>query len=215
MVSSLKSARICMPRATIRLFLIAGVVSGTLSAITSLTSFGLFGPGVLFGLALSISLDRTFSAWSEFESFLLTAGSMLAYWVAIAAIALMMEIPGIPGGIGTSLIPGFCAGATGSLLVALAIKALIPVPFGRAEVIRIAMIGGALGSVYMLVASLGSMFDSSWSRILGWIFSYALWQCGVSTAIARSLCSLPTTQKASAKGSRFSRDDQDPFPPPV
>jgi len=183
------------------LFGLAGFLSASFALSTHklVAGFGLFYPGLVFGLALTAVLAVLDGVRSPLKGIAFLAASTAAFpfsiFTAFYATALLQQFGwtqnasfNSPRAFDVPLPAVFAAGAVGALVVLLAAFFLFgPSPAGGrnvAALVAAALAGGALGEVGWMVSSAEATtyrdpFDS--------IALYLLWQTGVALSLGAAL----------------------------
>jgi hypothetical protein len=160
-------------------FTIAGLISGTISAVSlAAPPLGLFVPPLAFGIALSLARRCRAGA-----SAALVAGCCGAWFVSLVIGALSMGLEHFPPARG--FWSGVVSGAVGSLIVVGVYQAISP----ASRTLRcIALVGSSGALIAGVCVSTGIQFadHSSPPNPMPHAILFPVWQAGVALSLAIS-----------------------------
>ncbi len=191
------AAQICgnLPMKSTRLaffvFPVAGLCSGVCSGISVVVPpLGIFVPGILFGLALTHSLDTTVTRLTTGQRAAIIAASSIGFIAAIITCLLSARLPGFDNVLLYSTYAGAIAGGTGAVIVAAGILFTISEMSLMRTLLLVPAAGALFGAGFMFLGvyisdhtSFGHPFDD--------LVSFPLWQTGVASVF-------PACQRLSA-----------------
>ncbi len=172
-------------------FPIAGLCSGVCSGISVVVPpLGVFVPGILFGFALTYSLNTSVTRLTTGQQAAIIAASSTGFIAAIIACLLSARLPGFDNGLLYSTYAGAIAGTTGAMIVAVGILFTISSMSLIRTLLFVPVAGALFGAAFMFVGvyisdhtPFGHPFDD--------LVSFPLWQTGVASVV-------PACQRLSA-----------------